>query len=88
MSRNENRTCKARIEPFLKKAGWGWNRGVVIGLGLVNIAGESMDDKFQTIIADSAVNEFRASMSCVALGANALRESILRKVVTGKLKIC
>ena len=52
MSRNEDRTCRELIEPALKKAGWEWEREVVIGPGRVNLTGESMYDSSQRIIAD------------------------------------
>ena len=52
MSRNEDRTCRELIEPALKKAGWEWDREVVIGPGRVNLTGESMYDSSQRIIAD------------------------------------
>ncbi len=52
MSRNEKQTCKELIEPVLQKAGWQWDREVVIGPGRVNISGETMYDESQAIIAD------------------------------------
>ncbi len=50
--RNERLTCKEVIEPDLQKAGWQWDSQVTIGPGRVNIAGESMYDETQRIIAD------------------------------------
>jgi len=52
MNRNEQQTCRELIEPALKNAGWQYERQVVIGPGRVNIAGESMYDETQAIIAD------------------------------------
>jgi type I restriction enzyme R subunit len=52
MPRNESQTCRELIEPALKNAGWVWERGVLIGPGRVNLAGESMYDETQQIIAD------------------------------------
>lgn len=52
MARNEHITCKDLIEPALRQAGWAWDSQVMIGPGRVNIAGESMYDDSQKIIAD------------------------------------
>jgi type I restriction enzyme R subunit len=52
MPRNESQTCRDLIEPALKNAGWIWEPGVLIGPGRVNLAGESMYDETQQIIAD------------------------------------
>ena len=52
MSRNEKQTCKDLIETALKTAGWQWDREVKIGPGRVNLAGDSMYDETQAIIAD------------------------------------
>jgi len=52
MPRDESRTCRELIEPALKAAGWVWERGVLIGPGRVNLAGESMYDETQQIVAD------------------------------------
>ncbi len=52
MSRNEKQTCKELIEPALQRAGWQWDREVIIGPGRVNISGETMYDESQAIIAD------------------------------------
>ena len=50
--RNERLTCRELIEPTLKNAGWQWDSQVIIGPGRVNLAGESMYDENQHIIAD------------------------------------
>lgn len=52
MPRNERQTCKELIEPALEAAGWSWQVQVRIGPGRVNLAGESMYDETQAIIAD------------------------------------
>lgn len=52
MPRNEIQTCRELIEPSLKSAGWAWESGVIIGPGRVNLAGESMYDETQQIVAD------------------------------------
>ena len=52
MPRNEYQTCREVIEPVLLNAGWGFNREVKIGPGLVNLSGEQMYDPTQKIIAD------------------------------------
>lgn len=52
MSRNERQTCIDLIEPALGRAGWSWDREVIIGPGRVNLTGESMYDDSQRIIAD------------------------------------
>ena len=52
MTRNESQTCRELIEPALQAAGWVWQREVVIGPGRVNLAGESMYDETQQIVAD------------------------------------
>ena len=52
MALNEHQTCKELIEPALQAAGWSWQVQVRIGPGRVNLAGESMYDETQAIIAD------------------------------------
>jgi type I restriction enzyme R subunit len=52
MSRNEIQTGRELIEPALLSAGWSWDWQVVIGPGQVNIAGGTMYDGSQQIIAD------------------------------------
>lgn len=52
MPRNERQTCKDLIEPALEASGWSWQVQVRIGPGRVNLAGESMYDETQAIIAD------------------------------------
>lgn len=52
MARNEKQTCIDLIEPALKAAGWKWDSSVMIGPGRVNIAGGTMYDESQHIIAD------------------------------------
>lgn len=52
MIRNEKLTCKELIEPALKESGWQYDEQVKIGPGRINIAGESMYDDSQTIVAD------------------------------------
>ena len=52
MSRNEKQTCNELISPALERAGWSWDREVLIGPGRVNLTGESMYDDSQQIIAD------------------------------------
>src|SRR5262245_37719718 len=52
MARNENQTRRELIEPALRAADWSWDAGVLIGPGRVNLAGESMYDDTQQIIAD------------------------------------
>ncbi|MCP5103150.1 MAG: DEAD/DEAH box helicase family protein [bacterium] len=50
--RNERLTCKEVIEPDLRQSDWQWDSQVTIGPGRVNLAGESMYDETQHIIAD------------------------------------
>lgn len=52
MLRSERQTCKELIEPALDAIGWSWQVQVRIGPGRVNLAGESMYDETQAIIAD------------------------------------
>ena len=52
MPRNERQTCNELIEPALEAKGWSWQVQVRIGPGRVNIAGESMYDETQAIIAN------------------------------------
>jgi type I restriction enzyme R subunit len=73
MPRNENQTCRELIEPALQNAGWTWERGVVIGPGRVNLAGESMYDETQQIIADYVLRY--AQMPLAILEAKAEGES-------------
>ena len=63
MSRNEDRTCRELIEPALKGAGWDWDREVVIGLGRVNLTGESMYDSSQGIVADYVLRLWRMPLA-------------------------
>jgi hypothetical protein len=46
------RTYRELIEPALQQASWSWDRRIVIGPGQVNIAGGSMYDDSQQLIAD------------------------------------
>ena len=73
MPRNESQTCRELIEPALKNAGWVWERGVVIGPGRVNLAGESMHDETQQIIADYVLRY--SQMPLAILEAKAEAES-------------
>lgn len=73
MSRNEDITCRELIEPALEKAGWEWNRHVVIGPGRVNLTGESMYDSSQQIVADYVLRLWR--MPLAILEAKAEGES-------------
>ncbi|MEH2365756.1 DEAD/DEAH box helicase family protein [Nostoc sp.] len=52
MPRNEQQTCQEIIQPALIKAGWEFDRGIVIGFGRVNLSGDQMYDPTQRIIAD------------------------------------
>lgn len=52
MSRNETQTCRELIEPALRAVGWTWEAQLSIGPGKVNIAGGSMYDTNQPLIAD------------------------------------
>lgn len=63
MARNEHTTCKELIEPALREAGWNWDSQVVIGPGRVNIAGDSMYDGSQKIIADYILRFGRLPLS-------------------------
>ncbi len=54
-ARNERATCKELIEQALRRVGWEWEEQVRIGLGRVNLTGdssESMYDETQAIVAD------------------------------------
>ncbi|ABW67064.1 type I restriction endonuclease subunit R [Desulfosudis oleivorans] len=62
MSRNEKQTCTDLIEPALTKAGWQWDSQVTIGLGRVNITGDTMYDETQTIIADYVLRYYGAPL--------------------------
>ncbi len=73
MSRNEVRTCRELIEPALEKAGWEWDREVVIGPGRVSLSGESMYDSSQKIRADYVLRFWR--MPLAVLEAKAEGES-------------
>jgi type I restriction enzyme R subunit len=73
MPRNENQTCRELIEPALKTSGWAWERGVLIGPGRVNLAGESMYDETQQIIADYVLRY--SQMPLAILEAKAEEES-------------
>ncbi len=73
MPRNENQTCRELIEPALKNAGWAWEREVVIGPGRVNLAGESMYDETQQIVADYVLRY--SSMPLAILEAKAEDEA-------------
>ncbi len=50
--RNERSTCIELIEPALHRSGWQWDSQVQIGPGRVNLAGKSMYDETQRIVAD------------------------------------
>jgi type I restriction enzyme R subunit len=63
MSRNEEKTCRELIEPALQEAGWEWDRRVVIGPGRVNLAGESMYDSSQQIVADYLLRLWRMPLA-------------------------
>lgn len=52
MARNERQTSKELIEPQLAALGWTWEEQLRIGPGRVNLAGESMYDDTQQIVAD------------------------------------
>ena len=63
MSRNESQTCRELIEPALEKAGWDWDREVVIGPGRVKLTGESMYDSSQRIVADYVLRLWRMPLA-------------------------
>ena len=52
MPRNEYQTCREIIDLALRQAGWGFDTGVEIGPGRVNLSGEQMYDPTQKLIAD------------------------------------
>src|SRR6266571_30608 len=52
MSRNEIQTCRELIEPALQQAGWSWDWQIVISPGQVNIAGGTMYEDSQQLVAD------------------------------------
>ena len=81
MSRNEEQTCRDLIEPALKKAGWEWDREVVIGPGRVNLTGESMYDDTQRIVADYVLRLW--SMPLAVLEAKAKAKSAVDGVQQG-----
>jgi len=77
MTMNERQTCRELVEPVLDQAGWQWDSQVEIGPGRVNIAGESMYDETQRLVADYllrfgrvplAVLEAKAESSAPATG--------------------
>ena len=69
MSRNEVRTCRELIEPALEKAGWEWDREVVIGPGRVSLTGESMYDSSQKIRADYVLRLWRMPLAVLEVKA-------------------
>ena len=81
MSRNEDRTCRELIEPALEKAGWEWDRQVVIGPGRVNLTGETMYDSSQRIIADYVLRLWR--MPLAILEAKAESEAATHGIQQG-----
>ena len=91
MSRNEDKTCRELIEPALEKAGWEWDRQVVIGPGRVNITGESMYDSSQRIVADYVLRLWRmplAILEAKAEGAPAAGGMQQGSRYAGRLGLC
>ena len=72
MSRDEDRTCRELIEPALERAGWEWDRQVVIGPGRVNLTGESMYDSSQQIIADYVLRLWRMPLAILEAKAESV----------------
>jgi type I restriction enzyme R subunit len=51
-TKNEQQTCKELIEPALTRAGWDWEREILIGPGRVNLTGDKMYEASQELRVD------------------------------------
>ena len=71
-TRNEQQTCKELIEPALARAGWDWERQVLIGPGRVNLTGEKMYETTQALCVDYILRLSRMPLAALETKAESV----------------
>jgi hypothetical protein len=93
MRRNEDKTCRERIEPAPQGASWSWDRHLQLGPSRVNIAGGSMYDENQRLAVDYLFRHSRLPLGVLddVLAMNAANQYlakfklVLREVWAGNV---